>query len=82
MRKVVSSACALILSVASAASFIACDKGGDKPWGDKIRIDVSLYSGGYGTDWFVELANKYNASQDKYYINKLPDNKSVLKIAS
>ncbi len=58
------------------SAFAGCTPEEEKPWGDKIRIDVSLYSGGYGTDWFVDLANKYNASQDKYYINKLPDNKN------
>ena len=79
MRKKVASTCALLLSIATVASFVGCKRENtDKPWGDKIRIDVSLYSGGYGTDWFVELANKYNASQDKYYINKLPDNKNDL----
>ena len=59
------------------SAFAGCGgKGAEKPWGDKIRIDVSVYAGGYGTDWFVDLANEYNASQDKYYINKLPDNKN------
>lgn len=58
------------------SALAGCNQPNEKPWGDKIRIDVSLYSGGYGTDWFIDLANEYNASQDKYYINKLPDNKN------
>lgn len=58
------------------SALAGCTPEEEKPWGDKIRIDVSIYAGGFGTDWFVDLANEYNASQDKYYINKLPDNKN------
>ena len=65
----------LLTGLLGVSAFAGCGDDGEKPWGDKIRIDVSVYAGGYGTDWFVDLANEYNASQDKYNINKLPDNK-------
>lgn len=77
MKKLLKTFTTLILSVVTVLTFFACgDNNTVKPWGNKIRIDVSLYSGGYGTDWFIELADKFNSSQDKYYINKLPDNKT------
>lgn len=68
------------LGVALAAlmtfSAVGCGKvvDGGVPEG-RTEIKISLFAGGFGTVWLEDMIKDVNASQDKYWYVKIPDNK-------
>lgn len=64
------------------STFGACNIGGqvvdsqEKPTNpDATVIYMSVYSGGFGSDWARKAAAQFNASQEEYFVSILPDNK-------
>lgn len=68
-------ACALA-SVGCISGLSACGQVIDEGVPDgRTEIKISLLSGGYGNDWLINLMDRANKSQEKYWFTKTGDNK-------
>lgn len=77
LRKV---ACVLIIFSVSITLFIGCGNQGDNQDGggqvidpNKEQIILSVFNGGFGYQWAVELANAWNEQNDEYQIIVSPN---------
>ena len=43
----------------------------------RTEIKISMYSGGYGTEWMENLIDRLNQSQETYWYTRNPDNKAA-----
>lgn len=78
MMKKSKKALALVLALAMVAPMAACGpKIIDGPPEDRVELKISLYCGGYGTEWMDNLINKLNQSQETYWYTRLEDNKTA-----
>ncbi len=79
MMKTSKKVLALTMALAMAAPMAACSgkllEGGVPD--DRVELKISLYAGGYGTQWMDELIDRLNASQETYWYTRLDDNKTA-----
>ena len=69
---------ALIMALGMTASMVACGTqvGEEVPEG-RTQIKISMYAGGYGTEWMENLIDRMNNSQETYWYTRNPDNKAA-----
>ncbi len=70
---------ALVMALAMATPVVACGPTvipEEIPEG-RTQIKISLYSGGYGTEWMENLMDHLNNSQETYWYTRNPDNKAA-----
>ena len=48
---------------------VGCGGGKDAAHAGKEEILISYYTGEFGDDWIKNLAEQWNATNDKYYVN-------------
>lgn len=66
----------LLLALTTMASMGACGPQLiDSVPDDRVVLSISLYAGGYGTDWMDNLIDHLNESQETYWYTRLEDNK-------
>ncbi len=69
MKKVVIRAMSLlIVAVLLCLPLAGCGGGQDAEHAGKEVITVSYYTGEFGDDWIKDLAEQWNATNDKYYV--------------
>lgn len=60
---------AIVVTLAMSCSFFACGKvSGTIVDANKTQIYMRVYNGGSGTDWIKNLADKWNATNNKYQV--------------
>ena len=69
---------ALVLALSTVAPIAACGTVVEEAVPeDRIEIKISLYSGGYGTEWMDNLISHVNKKQETYWYTRLEDNKTA-----
>lgn len=68
---------ALVLALSTVAPMAACGTTVEPevPEG-RTQIKISMYAGGYGTDWMENLMDHLNESQETYWYTRNADNKA------
>lgn len=68
----------LVLALSTVAPLAACGpEVMPGPPDGRVELKISLYSGGYGTEWMDNLINHLNESQETYWYTRLDDNKTA-----
>ena len=70
MKKKVFRVLSLLMAVALLClPMVGCDGGKDAAHAGKEEILISYYTGEFGDDWIKNLAEQWNATNAKYYVN-------------
>ena len=70
MKKKVFRVLSLLMAVALLClPMVGCGGGKDAAHAGKEEILISYYTGEFGDDWIKNLAEQWNATNDKYYVN-------------
>ncbi len=69
MKKNVIKALSLLLAAVLMLSLAACAPKGDSANSGKEEIILSYYTGEFGEEWIKELAERWSAANDEYYIS-------------